>query len=200
MKAALFSPARYDGPSPEGAGWPVPATIYSDEAAEKSMQATLSHFRLADEVGFDWVTVAEHHFAPFSLTPNPMIVAGALTQIIRNAKIALLGANIPILDPVRVAEEFAMLDTMTGGRVVAGLLRGTPNEYVTYNVNPSESRERFSEALDLIRMVWTETEPFGWQGRYYEYRTISIWPRVVQKPYPKIYMSGSSPESGELAA
>ena len=129
-----------------------------------------------------------------------MVMAGALTQVVKRAKIALLGATIPILNPVRVAEEFAMLDTMSGGRVVAGMLRGTPNEYVTYNINPAESRERFEEALELIRSAWTETEPFGWQGRYYEYRTISIWPRPVQKPHPPIYMSGSSPESGEFAA
>src|SRR5690606_21099926 len=68
------------------------------------------------------------------------------------------------------------------------------------NINPAESRARFEEALQLIKMAWTQTEPFGWQGRYYQYRTISIWPRVVQKPHPKIYMSGSSPESGEFAA
>jgi len=164
------------------------------------MQASLEQFELADQVGFDWVTAAEHHFAPMSLTPNPMILAGALTQRVKRAKIALLGANIPILSPVRVAEEFAMLDTMTGGRIIAGMLRGTSNEYVTYGINPAESRERFEEALDLIVHAWTEPQPFGWQGRYYEYRAISIWPRPVQQPHPPIYMSGSSPESGELAA
>jgi len=199
MKAALFSPIRYQGPS-NGTGWPIPGTVYSAEAAEKSMQSSLAQFRLADEVGFDWVTVAEHHYSPFSLNPNPMVTAGALTQIVRRAKIALLGSTIPILNPVRVAEEFAMIDTMSGGRVIAGMLRGTPNEYVTYNINPAESRERFEEALSLIVAAWTETEPFGWQGRYYEYRTIAIWPRPVQQPHPKIYMSGSSPESGEFAA
>jgi alkanesulfonate monooxygenase SsuD/methylene tetrahydromethanopterin reductase-like flavin-dependent oxidoreductase (luciferase family) len=146
------------------------------------------------------VTLAEHHFAPMSLTPNPMVMAGALTQRVKRARIALLGANIPILNPVRVAEEFAMLDTLTGGRVVAGMLRGTSNEYVTYATNPAESRERFEEAMELIVRAWTEPQPFGWQGRYYEYRAISIWPRPVQQPHPPIYISGSSPESGELAA
>jgi alkanesulfonate monooxygenase SsuD/methylene tetrahydromethanopterin reductase-like flavin-dependent oxidoreductase (luciferase family) len=129
-----------------------------------------------------------------------MVMAGALTQRVKHAKIALLGANIPILNPVRVAEEFAMLDALTGGRVVAGMLRGTSNEYVTYATNPAESRERFEEALELIVKAWTEPQPFGWQGRFYEYRTISIWPRPVQQPHPPIYMSGSSPESGEFAA
>ena len=71
-----------------------------------------------------------------------MVMAGALSQLVRRAKIAVLGPTLPILNPVRVAEELAMLDTMSGGRVVAGMMRGTPNEYVTYNINPSESRER----------------------------------------------------------
>jgi alkanesulfonate monooxygenase SsuD/methylene tetrahydromethanopterin reductase-like flavin-dependent oxidoreductase (luciferase family) len=187
------------GPAPRGM-WPVPTAAFSAEVAERSMDSSLEQFELADQLGFDWVTLAEHHFAPMSLTPNPMVMAGALTQRVKSARIALLGSNIPILNPVRVAEEFAMLDALTGGRVVAGMLRGTSNEYVTYATNPAESRERFEEALELIVKAWTEPQPFGWQGRYYEYRTISIWPRPIQQPHPPIYMSGSSPESGEFAA
>src|ERR1700737_2570939 len=173
------------GPAPRGM-WPVPSASFSAE--------------VADQLGFDWVTLAEHHFAPMSLTPNPMVMAGALTQRVKRARIALLGANIPILNPVRVAEEFAMLDAMTGGRVVAGMLRGTSNEYVTYATNPAESRQRFEEALELIVRAWTQPQPFGWQGPYYQYRAISIWPRPVQQPHPPIYMSGSSPEMAEWAA
>jgi alkanesulfonate monooxygenase SsuD/methylene tetrahydromethanopterin reductase-like flavin-dependent oxidoreductase (luciferase family) len=199
MKASIFSLVPYMGAT-SGSVWPVAPGGYSAETAEQSMAFSLEQFELADQVGFDWVTVAEHHYAPMSLTPNPMVLAGAMTQRVRRAKIALLGADIPILNPVRVAEEFAMLDTMTGGRLIAGMLRGTSNEYVTYNVNPAESRERFEEALQLIVHAWTEPQPFGWQGRYYEYRSIAIWPRPVQQPYPPIYMSGSSPESGEFAA
>jgi alkanesulfonate monooxygenase SsuD/methylene tetrahydromethanopterin reductase-like flavin-dependent oxidoreductase (luciferase family) len=146
------------------------------------------------------VTLAEHHFAPFSLTPNPMVLAGAVSQRVKRAKIALLGMNVPTINPVRTAEEFAMLDTLTGGRVIAGMLRGTSNEYVTYNTNPAESQERFQEALQLIVKCWTEPQPFGWLGRYFEFRAVSIWPRPIQKPHPPIYMSASSPESGEFAA
>lgn len=199
MKAALFSSVPYQGPAPRGI-WPVPGESFSTEVAQRSMAASLDQFQLADEIGFDWVTVAEHHYAPMSLTPNPMIMAGALTQRVRRAKIALLGPDIPILNPVRVAEEFAMLDTLTGGRVIAGMLRGTSNEYVTYGLNPAESHDRFEEALKLIVRAWTEPQPFGWQGRYYEFRAISIWPKPVQQPHPPIYVSASSPESGEFAA
>jgi alkanesulfonate monooxygenase SsuD/methylene tetrahydromethanopterin reductase-like flavin-dependent oxidoreductase (luciferase family) len=199
VKAAIFNRVAYQGPAQQGV-WPVPVEGFSAEVAQASMEAALEQFQLADELGFDWVSVAEHHYAPFSLTPNPMVMAGALTQRIRRAKIALLGANIPILEPIRVAEEFAMLDVMTGGRVVAGMLRGTPNEYVTYGKNPAETRDRFEEALKLIVRAWIEPQPFGWQGRHYQYRAISIWPRPIQQPHPPIYMSASSPEAGEWAA
>jgi len=199
MKAALFCTSRYIGDTPQGV-WPLPAKYCEPETAARSMETTLEQFRLADQFGFDWVTVAEHHFSALSMTPNPMIFAGALSQVVKRAKIAVLGPTLPILNPVRVAEEFAMLDAMTGGRIVAGMMRGTPNEYVTYNFNPSESRARFAEALEIIRRAWTEPEPFGWQGRYYQYRSISIWPRPIQQPHPPIYMSGSSPEAGEFAA
>jgi alkanesulfonate monooxygenase SsuD/methylene tetrahydromethanopterin reductase-like flavin-dependent oxidoreductase (luciferase family) len=156
MKASLFCTARYMGAAPHDI-WPLSGEYYSGDAAVRSMQTTFDQFRCADEFGFDWVTVAEHHYSAFSLSPNPMVMAGALSQIVRRARIAVLGPTLPILNPVRVAEEFAMLDTMSGGRLVAGMMRGTPNEYVTYNVNPAESRERFAEALHLIRRAWTET-------------------------------------------
>lgn len=199
MKASLFCTTRYEGPSKKGV-WPVPADTFSGEIAQRSVQRTMSQMKLGDEVGFDYITFSEHHFAPFSMSPNPSVLASALSQVLRNAKIALLGPDIPILNPIRVAEEIAMLDTLSGGRMIVGLMRGSANEYVTYNINPSESRERFEESLQLIRMAWTEPQPFGWHGKYYDFRSISIWPRPSQKPHPKIYISTASPEAGEFAA
>ena len=199
MLAALFSPVRYDGRVSQP-GWPVPVTDYSSDLAQASMSRALDEIVLAEDVGFDWVSLAEHHYAPLSLSPNPMVMAAAVAQRVKRVRIALLGSSLPIQNPVRVAEELAMLDTLTGGRVVAGMLRGTSNEYVTYGVNPAESRERFAEALDLVLRAWTEPEPFGWLGRYYEYRTVSIWPRPVQAPHPPVLTSISSPEMAELAA
>ena len=118
------------GPT-SGEGWPVPAADFSSELAQASYETTLNQAEIADQLGWDWVSVAEHHFAPFSISPNPMVMAAAFSQRVKTAKIALMGPDTPILNPVRVAEEFAMLDNLTGGRIVAGLMRGTPNEYVT---------------------------------------------------------------------
>ena len=144
----------------------------SPEAAEQSMEAALEQFQLADELGFDWITLAEHHYAPLSLTPNPMVMAGAVSQRVRRAKIALLGANLA--EPQPGARRRGVRDGRRPDRwaPVAGLLRGTATEYVTYGTNPAESRERFEEALRSSLRAWTEPQPFGWLGRYYEYRTI----------------------------
>ena len=197
FQASFCSPVFYFGTVANG--WPTPVDGYLVEEAARSMSTAMAQFKLADELGYDWVGLTEHHFGPFSLTPNPTVFAGAMTQVVKRAKIALLGSLVPMLNPVRVAEEVAMLDTMSNGRIVAGMLRGTPNENVTYNTNPSESRARFEEALLLIREAWTQPRPFGWQGRFFEFRAISIWPRPVQQPHPPIFMSGSSPESADFA-
>src|SRR6185436_18472597 len=140
------------------------------------------------------------HYSPGSLAPNVTVLASALSQRVKRAKIAILGALIPLNNPVRIAEEYAMIDTLSGGRLIAGLLRGAPYEYLVYNVNPAESRSRFEEAWDLIHKAWTERQPFGWVGRHYQYRNVSIWPRPIQQPTPPIFVSGSSKDSGDFAA
>ena len=93
-----------------------------------------------------------------------------------------------------------MLDTMAQGRLVVGLLRGTTNEYLTYDLNPTEARERTDEGMELILKAWTEPQPFAWQGRHFKFRTVSIWPRPLQQPYPTTYALGTSKESCEFAA
>ena len=84
--------------------------------------------------------------------------------------------------------------------MIAGLIRGIPNEYIAYGVDPSMSWERFEEAYDLVLRAWTEPEPFGWEGKHYQFRTVSIWPRPLQQPHPPILMSGGSGESAAFAA
>jgi len=82
---------------------------------------------------------------------------------------------------------------------VMGLLRGTTNEYLSYDLNPAESRARTDEGMELILKAWNEPQPFGWQGRHFQYRTVSIWPRP-QQPLPPIYILGTSGEAGAFAA
>lgn len=93
-----------------------------------------------------------------------------------------------------------MVDTMSGGRLVVGLLRGTSNEVLTYDLNPEESRERTDEGMELILKAWSEPYPFSWQGRHFRYRTVSVWPRPAQAPFPPTFALGTSREAGLFAA
>src|SRR5229473_7060473 len=199
MKAGLFNTVAYAGPWTNNA-WPTPPVLCDREAGSRTMRQAMDQTLLADELGFDWVSVSEHHYSPRILTPSPMIFAGAITQRIKRAKIAVLGPLLPLSNPVRVAEELAMLDAMSDGRIMVLFLRGTANEILTYRSNPDEAQAVTQEGIDLILHAWTEPQPFGWEGRYFNYRTVSVWPRTVQAPHPPVFSSGNSPESVQFCA
>jgi alkanesulfonate monooxygenase SsuD/methylene tetrahydromethanopterin reductase-like flavin-dependent oxidoreductase (luciferase family) len=157
---------------------------------------------LATELGFDGVCVNEHHQTAYSMMPSPNIIAAALIHRIKTAKIAILGNAIGYHpDPLRVAEEIAMLDNMSGGRIISGFIRGIGAEYHSRGVNPAESRERFQEAHDLIVRAWTEEGPFAFEGEFFNYRYVNTWPRSFQQPCPEIWApSTGSGETVEWAA
>ena len=161
MQVSYFETARYQVPPTVPTQWPVPPAAYDPDAGAQAYQGMVDRMLYVEELGFDWISVSEHHYSPRILTPNTAVSASYMAARSKKIKIAVLGPIVSQSNPVQVAEELAMLDTMSGGRVVAGMMRGTPNEYVTYNINPAESRERFAEALHLIRRAWTETRPFG---------------------------------------
>jgi alkanesulfonate monooxygenase SsuD/methylene tetrahydromethanopterin reductase-like flavin-dependent oxidoreductase (luciferase family) len=200
MKVSVFHTLRYGRVPNQPNTWPVPNALFDPEQGMRAMSNSLEDAEMEDQLGFDWVACAEHHYSPFSLSSNVAVQAAALSQRVKRARIAILGALVPLGNPVRIAEELAMIDNLTGGRLVAGLIRGAPYEYLVYNVNPSESRSRFDEGWELIMKAWSERQPFGWEGRHFRYRQISIWPRPVQQPMPPVYISGSSRDSGEFAA
>jgi alkanesulfonate monooxygenase SsuD/methylene tetrahydromethanopterin reductase-like flavin-dependent oxidoreductase (luciferase family) len=181
-------------------GWPVPPARYRAEVGERSTDFALDQAVLAEELGFDMVSVSEHHYWPSLPSPNPAVLAAALTQRTERVRIGWMGPLVSIGNPLRIAEEAAMLDQLSHGRLELLFLRGTPNEFVSYHLNPAESRGRTQEAVQLITKALTEPQPFGWQGRYYQYPTISVWPGVSQRPHPPIYGSGNSPESVRYAA
>jgi alkanesulfonate monooxygenase SsuD/methylene tetrahydromethanopterin reductase-like flavin-dependent oxidoreductase (luciferase family) len=160
----------------------------------------VERLRFVEELGFDWVSVVEHHYSPHRLTPAPIVSAAHLAACAKTIKIAVLGPIVSQSNPVQVAEELAMLDVLSQGRLVVGLLRGITGEYLSYGLNPTEARERTTEAMELILKAWTEPQPFGWQGRHFRFRTVSVWPRPLQQPHPQTYALGGSRESCEFAA
>ena len=200
MKVSYFETGRYQPPEAMPSVWPMPSGAYDVGAGTQVYQGMVERISFVEKLGFDWVSLSEHHYSPRILTPSPPMAAAYLSSRVHNIKFALLGPIVSHSNPVRVAEELAMLDTMAGGRLVVGLLRGTTNEALTYDLNPQESRERTDEGMELILKAWTEPQPFGWQGRHFKYRTVSVWPRPLQQPHPPTYALGTSREAGEFAA
>ena len=179
--------------------WPVSNATFDATKAKALYETYIDAMAYAEDCGFDWVGCNEHHFSPYGLMSNCNLIGAALVARTKNIKLGMLGNLVPILNPVRVAEEYAMIDVMSGGRLIAGMMRSIPHEYYSYNVNPDESLGRLDEAVRLIMKCWTSTEPFRWEGTYYNYPSVSIWPRPMQNP-PPILMSASNPEAAEFAA
>jgi alkanesulfonate monooxygenase SsuD/methylene tetrahydromethanopterin reductase-like flavin-dependent oxidoreductase (luciferase family) len=180
----------------------LPNSLYDPVKGQELYREYINTLAYADELGFDGICVNEHHQNAYGLMPSPNIIAGALTQRTKRCKIAVIGNALPLYNPVlRVAEEMAMLDVMSGGRLMAGMVIGGGPEYFSYQVNPTHARERFREALDLIVKAWTTPGPFRWDSKHYYFECVNPWPRPLQQPHPPIWIPGvGSKETIEFVA
>ena len=179
---------------------PTPRSLWDPETGKRAFTDALRLAALADDEGFDYVSVSEHHYAAGMVNPNPAVAAAALLAVVKNARLALLGPLVSMNNPVRIAEEIAMLDQMSGGRLTVLPLRGTPNEFPYYNVPAEETKGRTQEAVLLIQKALTEPEPFAWKSTHYDYPVISVWPGPTQTPHPPMFYSANSPDSAAFAA
>jgi alkanesulfonate monooxygenase SsuD/methylene tetrahydromethanopterin reductase-like flavin-dependent oxidoreductase (luciferase family) len=198
VRLGLWNPVEY---AAEGlpTGWPAPGSRWSAERGAESLRRAFELYDLAVAAGFDMVSVAEHHSGYGSLTPSPIVMAAALAQRYPDVRIGILGPILPLTQPLRVAEEIAMVDLISGGRTIVGFFRGVPNEYLAYGTPPGAGGEMLREAVALVQRAWTEPQIFGWEGRHYRYRSIAVWPRPLQQPHPPIVLGATSPESAVWA-
>ena len=152
----------------------------------------LDELEYAGEVGFDGICCNEHHQNGYGLMPSPNLIAATLTRRTHAPAICVMGNSLALYNPpTRVAEEFAMLDCMSGGRLIAGFPVGTPMDTVfAYGQNPSKLRERYLEAHDIVMKAWREPETFAFHGRFNKLRYVNVWPRPVQQPHPPVWIPG----------
>ena len=149
----------------------------------------LDELEYAEQLGFDGICVNEHHQNAYGTMPAPNLMAATLVRRTEKLQIAIVGNGLPLRDhPLRVAEEVAMLDVISGGRIISGFVRGIGDEYFSMSIDPSTSRERFSEAHDLIIKAWTTEGPFRWTGKHYRLNYVNVWPRPLQQPHPPIWI------------
>ncbi len=167
-----------------------PNSNYDPQEGSKLYKRYLDELEHGAQCGFHAIGVNEHHQTAFGLMPTPGVFAGALTQRnLGNAKLGVIGRGLPLLEnPLAVAEEYAVIDNLTEGKLIAGFVRGIGAEYHTSGVNPAESLDRFHEAHDLILQSWTQEGPSQFHGKYYSHRYVNVWPRPYQKPHPDIWI------------
>jgi alkanesulfonate monooxygenase SsuD/methylene tetrahydromethanopterin reductase-like flavin-dependent oxidoreductase (luciferase family) len=185
----------------ESAWVTLPNTYFDRKQGAKLYQRYLDELIYADALGFDGVGINEHHQNAYGLMPSPAVIAGALARTVAG-KIAVLGRALPLVNnPMVIAEEFAMIDQLTEGRLIAGFVRGIGGEYHSWGANPAESHERFIEAHDLIIRSWTEPGPFAFESKHYDFEYVNLWPRTYQEPHPPVWIpSQGSTETIQWAA
>jgi alkanesulfonate monooxygenase SsuD/methylene tetrahydromethanopterin reductase-like flavin-dependent oxidoreductase (luciferase family) len=172
-------------------------TLPSDELCDprmvqKYLNWNIDELELADELGFDGLGLNEHHQNAYGFPVAPNLIASILARRQSDAGIVILGNTIPLYNPpLRVAEEYALIDCLSGGRLVAGLPVGSPPDTVgNYGLPPSQVRERYYEAWRLIVEAWTRKGPFPFNGRFTKLRYVNPWPKPIQKPHPPIWLAG----------
>jgi alkanesulfonate monooxygenase SsuD/methylene tetrahydromethanopterin reductase-like flavin-dependent oxidoreductase (luciferase family) len=181
-----------------GLFYQLPCATTQDAATR--YQETIEQIVYAEELGFDTAWLAELHFNPlFSIMPAPMLVAAALTQRTTRIRLGTAVLLLPLQHPVRTAEEAAVVDLLSQGRLELGVGRGMiAIHFQGFNVPREESRERFEEALTIITQAWTQ-ETFQFDGQYYHVPETAVVPKPVQKPHPPLRIAANSPETAIFA-
>jgi alkanesulfonate monooxygenase SsuD/methylene tetrahydromethanopterin reductase-like flavin-dependent oxidoreductase (luciferase family) len=167
----------------------TPNTLYDKHAGADLYDRYLGELERGEELGFDGIAVNEHHSTAYGMMPSPIVTASALARRTKNVTIAILGSALPLRDhPLTLAEEHAMIDTITRGRLISGMVRGIGAEYHVWGTNPAFSHERFHEAHDLIIQAWTQAGITSFHGKHYNHEYVNVWPRPYQDPHPPIWI------------
>ena len=171
----------------------IASSLFDPRRAHHMYNEFLDELEHAAACGFDAICCNEHHSNGYGLMPSPNLIATALARRTTNVAICVLGNSLALYNPpTRVAEEFAMIDCISGGRLIAGFPVGTPMDTTfAYGTNPSQLRERYHEAHDLIVRAWTERDTFAFNGRFNQQRYVNVWPRPIQQPHPPIWIPGA---------
>jgi alkanesulfonate monooxygenase SsuD/methylene tetrahydromethanopterin reductase-like flavin-dependent oxidoreductase (luciferase family) len=171
----------------------LPSAHFDPKIGADLYNRYLDEHMIADELGLD-IMLNEHHQTPTCIDTAAPLNLAILARQTKRARLLILGNPVGHRnDPVRVAEEMAMIDCISYGRLEAGFGRGVPYEVFASNANPTFSVERLWEGIDLCIKAWTTTDgPFNYEGEFWHRRSINLWPRPLQTPHPQIWITGSN--------
>jgi alkanesulfonate monooxygenase SsuD/methylene tetrahydromethanopterin reductase-like flavin-dependent oxidoreductase (luciferase family) len=180
----------------------IPSRLFDPKIGADLYHRYLDEWALCDELGINIMTNEHHATATCadSVCTIPMAILARETK-----KVRLLALGMPIgnrNDPIRVAEEYSIIDVISRGRLDMGFVKGVPFEISPANTNPAELQDRFWEAHDLIlKAMTTHDGPFNWEGTHFHYRSVNVWPRPYQEPHPPVWTPvGSEGSAAEAAA
>lgn len=180
----------------------VDSRLFDPVKSNRVYNDYLDLLEFAADLGYDGVGINEHHQNAYGLMPSPQLMAATLARRTRDASILLLGQSLALYDPpTRVAEEMAMIDCISGGRLISGFPVGSSmDDNYACGVNPATLREKYMEAHDLIRRAWSDPDVFAWNGKHYKLRYVNLWPRPIQNPPPIWIPGGGSVETWDFCA
>jgi len=166
--------------------------MFNPEIGHRAYNEYIDELVYAANAGFDGVCVNEHHANAYGMMPSPNLIASALARETSDAAICVMGNSVALYNPpTRVAEEFGMLDCLSGGRLIAGFPVGTPMDTCyAYGQNPAMLRERYYEGIELILRAWKEDKVFSFNGRFNKQRYVNAWPKPIQSPRPPVWVPG----------
>jgi alkanesulfonate monooxygenase SsuD/methylene tetrahydromethanopterin reductase-like flavin-dependent oxidoreductase (luciferase family) len=170
-----------------------PGTVRGTEA--KAFAQSFEQIDAAEQWGLDAMWLAELHFSPRSLLSAPLVIASTIAARTKRMKIGTAVQVLPLCHPLRLAEEVATLDHVSHGRLIFGVGRSSfPRSYEAYGVPYAESRERFAEILEIVKLAWTQPQ-FSYRGTYHSFENVTVVPAPRQQPYPPIRVAASSSDS-----
>jgi alkanesulfonate monooxygenase SsuD/methylene tetrahydromethanopterin reductase-like flavin-dependent oxidoreductase (luciferase family) len=167
---------------------------------QRAYKEMFGQIEYAEELGFDSVWLAEHHGSAYGSMPSPQVAMSAMAKITDRIRIGLAVSILPFDHPVRIAEDFAMVDVISNGRLDLGLGRGyQPREFKMLGLADQQqhSREIFEEELEILIGLW-ENDNFSYQGKFFQIEDVTITPKPLQKPRPPLYVAAISPSTFEL--
>lgn len=165
------------------------------EPIKKVYEHALDQIAYAEELGFDSIWLAEHHFSNYGYSPNPLMLAVKAAQVTSKVRIGTAVLVLPLWNPVRQAEDIAMADVLTDGRLEVGIGRGYQvHEFKAFGTDLEQSRQMYEESVDILLRALT-SRTFSYTGSYYKIPEIAVYPRPVQRPHPPIWVAAQNPES-----
>ncbi|MGH7886521.1 MAG: LLM class flavin-dependent oxidoreductase [Candidatus Binatia bacterium] len=168
-------------------------------AERQAFEELLAQIEFTEGLGFDEAWFAEHHHSDYGLLASPNLIIAALALRTERLRFGNLVNALPLHDPMRLAEECATLDILTGGRLNVGLGRGVPKDDMKHRLDRDTAQARFEEGIEILMRAWTG-ETFSYSGKAWGYEEISCRPQPLQKPHPPIYYGASSPDSPAMVA